>query len=105
MIIPDETLLAVIHRYTRESGVRELERTIGGLARKVALRIARGDTRNVTVQPSDLKEFLGPERFQLESIEKRFLPGSQPGLPGPKPAATSYTSRPSYCRKATVASD
>ena len=80
MIIPDETLLAVIHRYTRESGVRELERTIGGLARKVALRIARGDTRNVTVQPSDLKEFLGPERFQLESARKTLPPGVATGL-------------------------
>jgi ATP-dependent Lon protease len=80
LIIPDETLLAVIHRYTRESGVRELERTIGGLARKVALRIARGDTRNVTVQASDLKEFLGPERFQLENARKTLPPGVATGL-------------------------
>jgi ATP-dependent Lon protease len=80
LIIPDETLLAVIHRYTRESGVRELERTIGGLARKVALRIARGDTRNVTVQPLDLKEFLGPERFQLENARKTLPPGVATGL-------------------------
>jgi len=41
LIVPDETILAVTHRYTRESGVRELERALGRLARKVALRIAR----------------------------------------------------------------
>jgi ATP-dependent Lon protease len=80
LTIPDETLLAVIHRYTRESGVRELERTIGGLARKVALRIAQGDTRNVTVQSADLKEFLGPERFQLENARKTLPAGVATGL-------------------------
>lgn len=80
LMIPDDTLLAVIHRYTRESGVRELERTIGGLARKIALRIAQGDTRNVTVQPSDLKEFLGPERFLLENARKTLPPGVATGL-------------------------
>jgi ATP-dependent Lon protease len=80
LIVPDETILAMIHRYTRESGVRELERTLGGLARKVALRIAQGDARQVTVQPADLKTFLGAERFFLENARKTLPPGVATGL-------------------------
>jgi ATP-dependent Lon protease len=80
LIVPDETILAVIHRYTREAGVRELERALGGLARKVALRIAQGDTRQVTVQPADLKTFLGPERFFLENARKTLPAGVATGL-------------------------
>jgi ATP-dependent Lon protease len=80
LLVPDETILAIIHRYTRESGVRELERTLGGLTRKVALRIAQGDSRNVTVQPTDLKSFLGSERFFLENARKTLPPGVATGL-------------------------
>jgi ATP-dependent Lon protease len=80
LTVPDETILSIIRRYTRESGVRELERTLGALARKVALRIAQGDTRNVTVQPADLKPFLGRERFFLENARKTLPPGVATGL-------------------------
>jgi ATP-dependent Lon protease len=80
LVVPDETILAIIRKYTRESGVRELERTLGRLARKIALRIAEGDGRHVTVQPSDLKGFLGPERFFLENARKALPPGVATGL-------------------------
>jgi ATP-dependent Lon protease len=80
LTLTDEALLAIIHHYTRESGVRELERTIGGLTRKVALRIAQGDTRNVAVLPSDIKEFLGPERVHIENARKSLPPGVATGL-------------------------
>ncbi len=80
LTVPDETILAMIRRYTRESGVRELERTLGALARKVALRFAQGDTRNVTVPPTDLKTFLGAERFFLENARKILPPGVATGL-------------------------
>ena len=80
LTVPDETILAMIRRYTRESGVRELERTLGALARKVALRFAQGDTRNVTVPPTDLKTFLGAERFFLENARKTLPPGVATGL-------------------------
>ncbi len=80
LIVPDETILAIIHRYTRESGVRELERSLGGLARKVALRFAEGDTTPVTVPPTGLKEFLGRERFFLESARKTLPAGVATGL-------------------------
>jgi ATP-dependent Lon protease len=80
LTVPEETILAMIRRYTRESGVRELERTLGALARKVALRFAQGDTRNVTVPPTDLKTFLGAERFFLENARKTLPPGVATGL-------------------------
>jgi ATP-dependent Lon protease len=80
LVVPDETILAMIRRYTRESGVRELERTLGRLARKVALRIAQGDTAQVTLQPADLKPFLGPERFFQETARKTLPPGVATGL-------------------------
>ncbi len=80
LVVPDETILAIIRRYTRESGVRELERTLGRLARKVALRIAQGDASYVTVQPADLKAFLGPERVFQEQARKTLPPGVATGL-------------------------
>jgi ATP-dependent Lon protease len=80
LVVPDETLLAIIRRYTRESGVRELERTLGRLARKVALRIAQGDTSQVKLQPGDLKPYLGPERFFQESARKTLPAGVATGL-------------------------
>jgi ATP-dependent Lon protease len=75
-----DAVLAIIRRYTRESGVRELERTIGRLARKVALRIAQGDASQVTLQPTDLKPYLGPERFFQESARKTLPAGVATGL-------------------------
>jgi ATP-dependent Lon protease len=80
LVVPDETILAIIRRYTRESGVRELERTLGRLARKVALRIAQGDASQVILQPSELKPFLGPERFFQESARKTLPAGVATGL-------------------------
>jgi ATP-dependent Lon protease len=80
LVVPDETILAIIRRYTRESGVRELERTLGRLARKVALRIAQGDASQVVLQPGDLKPFLGPERFFQESARKTLPAGVATGL-------------------------
>ncbi|HMY72048.1 MAG TPA: magnesium chelatase domain-containing protein, partial [Blastocatellia bacterium] len=73
--LPDETLACVIARYTREAGLRQLERAIGRLARKVAVRFAEGDTATVTVQPSDLIELLGPEKFFPEQARKQLPPG------------------------------
>jgi len=80
LAVPDDTILAIIRRYTRESGVRELERTLGRLARKVALRIALGDASPVTLEPGDLKPFLGPERVFQESARKTLPPGVATGL-------------------------
>jgi ATP-dependent Lon protease len=78
--IPDETVARVIRRYTREAGVRELERALGRLARKVAVRFAEGHTEPVTVRPEDLPALLGPERFFLEQARKELPPGVATGL-------------------------
>ena len=85
----------IISRYTREAGVRELERMIGRVARKVARRFAEGRTQPVAVGPGDLAELLGPERFFLEAgAQGAASRASPPGWPGPRPAATCCTSRP-----------
>ncbi len=66
MTIAEPALAQVIRRYTREAGVRELERTIGRLCRKVATQFATGQTAPVTVKPENLKDLLGGEKFFQE---------------------------------------
>jgi ATP-dependent Lon protease len=78
--IPDETVREIIRRYTREAGVRQLERALGRLIRKVALRIAEGQTQAVTIRPGDLLELLGPQRFSLEQLRPQLPPGVATGL-------------------------
>lgn len=80
IILPDETVRRIIMRYTREAGVRQLERMLGRIARKVALHFAEGKTDPVTVTPENLGEFLGPERFFLEQKRKELPPGVATGL-------------------------
>src|SRR5205807_1099953 len=64
--ITDDAIKLIATRYTREAGVRQLERTIGRLGRKVALRIAQGETNKITVDAGDIPDFLGPPRFYPE---------------------------------------
>jgi ATP-dependent Lon protease len=63
--LADDTVAAVIESYTREAGVRNLEREIGGICRKVARRIVQKKAETpVKVTPENLKEFLGKPRFR-----------------------------------------
>jgi ATP-dependent Lon protease len=78
--ITDEALTAIISRYTREAGVRQLERTIGRLARKVAFKVAKGEGDVFTIKPEDLEEHLGPERFFHEMARENLPPGVATGL-------------------------
>jgi ATP-dependent Lon protease len=78
--VPDESLRYIMSRYTREAGVRELERSIGRLARKVAKRFAEGRSEPVTVTPDGLAAFLGPEKFRLEMARQHKQPGLATGL-------------------------
>lgn len=80
LTIPDETLHAVIHKYTRESGVRQLERTIGKLARKIAMRVAQGDLDKVAIQNEDLIDLLGPSKFMMKEVRESLPPGVAAGL-------------------------
>jgi ATP-dependent Lon protease len=80
LIIPDNTLHRIITSYTREAGVRELERAIGRLARKAAVRFAAGQDGSVTVRPEDLLDLLGPEHFFQEQARAQLQPGVATGL-------------------------
>jgi ATP-dependent Lon protease len=70
--IKDEALRMVIRNYTREAGVRNLEREIGRLCRKVATQIADHEVENVEIIPDDVAEYLGKPKFLgIEEIEER----------------------------------
>jgi ATP-dependent Lon protease len=79
-ILTDDALRHVIARYTREAGVRQLERTIGRLMRRIVLRFAEGQVEPVTVDVADVAELLGPERFSPEQTRKQLPPGVATGL-------------------------
>jgi ATP-dependent Lon protease len=79
-VIPDETLNRIITRFTREAGVRQLERSIGRLMRNVALKFAEGNSESMTIKPDQLTDFLGPERTLFEKGRKELPPGVVTGL-------------------------
>ena len=74
--IPAATLRRVISGYTRESGVRNLNRQVGALMRYAAKEIAMNDAEKVEVKPDLLEEILGPVRFEREP----YRVGKQPGI-------------------------
>ncbi|MEO7673121.1 MAG: S16 family serine protease, partial [Pyrinomonadaceae bacterium] len=78
--ITDDALNLLITRYTREAGVRQLERTIGNLARKVALKVAQGLTEKVVITAADVKEYLGSPRFFPEEARKDMPAGVATGM-------------------------
>jgi ATP-dependent Lon protease len=79
--IGEQALRAVIRGYTREAGVRNLEREIGSLCRKAARRRAEGETAALTITPAVVAEMLGAPRFLDEEIEARTeKPGVAIGL-------------------------
>ncbi len=85
MTVPDETLRLVISEYTREAGVRNLERQLGTLARKVAARIATRplDSEPLSptiITPEELESYLGPARFKKEMAFRTSRPGVATGL-------------------------
>ncbi|HRJ89435.1 MAG TPA: endopeptidase La [Pyrinomonadaceae bacterium] len=78
--IADDAVNLLTARYTREAGVRQLERTIGNLARKIALKVAEGSTEKVTVNAASVKEYLGAPRFFPESARVDMPPGVATGM-------------------------
>ena len=77
----DDALRAVIRGYTREAGVRNLEREIGALCRKVARRHAEGTDEAITIAPETVTELLGVPRFEDEEVAERTKnPGVALGL-------------------------
>jgi len=78
--ITPEALSKIITGYTREAGLRKLERSIGRIARKVTLKFAEGHTDPVTITVDDVEELLGPEPYSLEQARKVLPPGVATGL-------------------------
>ena len=76
----DEAIKAIAARYTREAGVRQLERNIGRVARKVALKIAQGQNENVVVDAGDVHNYLGSPRFYQEEARKELPAGVATGM-------------------------
>ncbi len=78
--ISDAALRDVIAKYTRESGLRQLEREIGKICRKVAVRVAEGDASQVKVTPKNLHEFLGVPKIEPDEMLKHDQIGVATGL-------------------------
>jgi ATP-dependent Lon protease len=78
--IDDEAMRIVIRDYTREAGVRNLERQIGTICRKVATKVAEEEGRSVRVEPDDVSDYLGKPRFYFEAAERTEVPGVATGL-------------------------
>ena len=81
VVVTEGALRAVIGDYTREAGVRNLEREIGKLLRKTATRIAGGEaSAPVVVDAGDVRGYLGRQRFFFEAAERTSVPGVATGL-------------------------
>ena len=78
--ITDDALREIIDGYTREAGVRNLEREIGSVCRHVAVRIAEGTVERMTVDATDLHAILGARRFEAEVAMRAGIPGVATGL-------------------------
>ncbi|MGH1353760.1 MAG: endopeptidase La [Thalassovita sp.] len=78
--ITDEALDEMIRRYTREAGVRNLEREIGKLARKAVTQIVKGETKAIKVTMDNLDEFLGVKKFRYGLAETEDQVGVVTGL-------------------------
>jgi ATP-dependent Lon protease len=76
----DAVLAAIIRDYTREAGVRNLEREIGSVLRYAAVRIAEGTPAPIRIEVPQLAEILGPTRFEAELAQRTSLPGVATGL-------------------------
>jgi ATP-dependent Lon protease len=78
--LSDEALRLVISEYTREAGVRNLERQLAALCRKAARQIAEGKRRKISVGGKEVREWLGPRRFAGEVRKRTAEPGVATGL-------------------------
>ncbi|MGD9159504.1 MAG: endopeptidase La [Desulfobacteraceae bacterium] len=78
--INEDALRKIIQDYTREAGVRNLERQIGSVCRKVAVKIAANEIENVEVTPELVREYLKKEKYESEMSESIEIPGIATGL-------------------------
>ncbi|HEY3347610.1 MAG TPA: endopeptidase La [Nitrospirota bacterium] len=80
IFLSDQTLAQLISQYTRESGLRNLEREVANLCRKVARKIAEGRKGVIRITPADLHKYLGPPRYLPEEERKKDEVGVTTGL-------------------------
>ncbi|MBX6353398.1 MAG: endopeptidase La [Thermoflavifilum sp.] len=78
--VPDEVLLLLIRNYTREAGVRQLDRLLAAVCRKAARAIASGERRRVQVTPALVEEWLGPAPYRYGLVESEDQVGVATGL-------------------------
>jgi len=78
--LTDAALEAIVRDYTREAGVRNLEREIGSTLRHSAMQIAEGKTQSLTLDAPDLPAILGPRRYENELALRSGMPGVATGL-------------------------
>jgi ATP-dependent Lon protease len=78
--ITEETIRKIIAEYTREAGVRNLEREIGAVLRSAAMKFAEGFSGELEIKPEDLHAILGPRRFENELAQRTSVPGVATGL-------------------------
>jgi ATP-dependent Lon protease len=78
--LTDDAIHAIIHDYTREAGVRNLEREIGNVFRHVAMRVAEGSVQKMRIDAAVLPDILGPRRYESELAMRTSLSGVATGL-------------------------
>ena len=78
--IAKPVLSSIVDGWTSEAGVRELERKIGKICRKVAARVAAEESRGATIHRKDLQKYLGPKEYITEVLKRRNSPGLAVGL-------------------------
>ncbi|MFN3266542.1 MAG: endopeptidase La [Deinococcales bacterium] len=80
IVITDAALLKLIQHYTREAGVRTLEREVGALLRKAARKLTSSDIKRVRIGENDLEKYLGPQRHQVERENSENIVGVATGM-------------------------
>lgn len=80
LVLPHESIDRVIDEYTRESGVRELERMLARICRKIARENVNGETKSIRVTPATLEKYLGIPRYKENQVEKGDRIGTAVGL-------------------------
>jgi ATP-dependent Lon protease len=78
--VTDDAIRSVIADYTREAGVRSLERALARVLRKTATRVTEGEATPIAIRPEDLRVALGRQRFHNEAAERTATPGVATGL-------------------------
>jgi len=80
IVLPDAALTTVVEQYTREAGVRNLEREIANVIRAIAVKIAEGQAYDPNISAEAVGEILGPQKYYSEAAERTEIPGVATGL-------------------------